>query len=52
MTYEELKSDKIIRRSQDKNKEWILLFLTIYTVIYIIPSALIYQRKSDNLKNT
>lgn len=52
MTHEELKISEIIRASQDGNKEWILLFATIYAVSSTIPPALIYQRESNDLRDT
>ena len=52
ITYKELINSEIIKVSQDSNKKWVLLLIKIYVIILIILSTLIYQKKSDNLRNT
>ena len=52
MTHKELTSSEIIRVIQKSSREWVLLFAIICAVLVIILLVLIYQRESDNLKNT
>lgn len=47
-----MRSRKIIRVIQDRNRKQILLLVTIYIVVMKISSILIYQEKSRNLKDS
>ena len=52
MIREELRSSKIIRASQDGNREWVSLLAGICARRNVIPPAFIYQRKFENLKDS
>lgn len=51
MIHEKLKSGEIIEASQDGNREQVLLLAVIYTIASVISPALIYERRSKNLKD-
>lgn len=51
MTHEELKGGEIIGASQHSNREWVSLLAAICAVAAPIPTALIYQGGSGNLRS-
>lgn len=51
MTREKLWSGEIIGALQDENGEWVLLLIRICVIFDMILSALIYQGKSEDLRN-
>lgn len=52
MSFVEIKNKEIIGASQDKNKEWVLLFNDITSLVMKNLFILIYKEESKDLGNT